>query len=53
MDIRDNKEAVEAINAILKNKGIAEIKVEHGGIAVVEITRKLKTSNYKMDRTRE
>lgn len=47
MDIRDNKEAIEAINAIIKNKGIAEVKIEHGGIAVVEITRKLKTPNKK------
>jgi len=47
LNIEENKEAIEAINAILKNKGIAEVKMERGGIAVVEITRKLKTNGNK------
>ena len=44
IDVRDIPEVIEAINAILNNKGIAEIKKERDGVAVVEITRKLRTT---------
>lgn len=43
VDVRKNTIAIEAINAILSNDGIAEVKIEKGGIAVVEIKRTLKT----------
>lgn len=42
MDIREDFCAVSALNAILSNKNIAEVKIEHGKIAVVEIKRELK-----------
>lgn len=44
LDIRDNPELIEIINTIVNNHGIAEIKKERDGIAVVEITRKLRTT---------
>lgn len=34
--------AISAIEAILKNKGIAEVKYERGYLYVVEISRKVK-----------
>jgi len=45
IDIRQNDEAVEAINAILNNHGIAEVKIEGKNTVptVVEIKRTLKT----------
>ena len=45
LDIRDNPELIEIINSIINNHGIAEIKKERDGIAVVEITRKLRTTS--------
>ena len=43
MDIRDYPEVVETINAIITNKGVAEIKVERKkDIVVVETTRQVK-----------
>lgn len=44
IDIRNIPEVVEAINAILNSKGIAEVKKERDGVAVVEIARKLRTT---------
>ncbi len=44
LDIRDNPEIIEIINSIVNNHGIAEIKKERDGIAVVEINRKLRTT---------
>lgn len=44
IDIRKDPAAIEAINAILNSKGIAEIKTERGNLAVVEIRRTLKTA---------
>lgn len=44
IDIRNHNEALNALNAILNNKGIAEIKQERHGLSVVEIKRTLKTS---------
>lgn len=43
MDIKKDEVAVHAINAILENKGIAEVKIERGNITVVEIKRTVKT----------
>lgn len=43
IDIRNFPKAIEEINRILKNKEIAEIKVEPKGISVVRITRKVQT----------
>jgi transcriptional antiterminator len=43
IDIRNNPLILETINAILNNKGIAEIKSEKNGLCVVEIKRTLKT----------
>lgn len=44
INITDYPEIIETINAILNNKGIAEIKQERRGISVVEIRRTLKTT---------
>lgn len=43
IDIREYPKAIEEINRILKNKEIAEIKVEPKGVSVVRITRKVQT----------
>lgn len=44
MDIRDYPEVVDTINAIITNKGVAEVKVERKKeIVVVETTRQVKT----------
>ena len=45
IDIREKTEAVDAINAILNNHGIAEVKIEGKNTepTVVEIKRTLKT----------
>ena len=47
IDIREWPEVIEAVNAVLNNKGIAEVKNEKrqgkDNPVVVEITRKLKT----------
>ena len=42
MDIRDYPEVVEAINAIITNKGTAEIKLEKTKLVVVETARQVK-----------
>lgn len=36
------REAIDAIEAILRNGGIAEIKQERVGIVVVDVSRKVK-----------
>lgn len=36
------RKSTEAINAILKNHGIAEVKIERNRVVVVEISRKVK-----------
>lgn len=47
-NIDDYAEVKEAINMIVSNKGIAEIKLEAGNSpVVVEIKRTLKTSKKK------
>lgn len=46
-DIRQDQEAIEVINAILLNRGIAEIKIEKDKIIVIEIKRQVKTSRPK------
>ncbi len=43
IDISQHPETIEAINAILSNKDIAEIKLEPKGIAVVAIKRQVKS----------
>ena len=46
MDIRNNPEAIEKINAIVSNGGAAEVKVESRKgepmLTVVELSRQLK-----------
>lgn len=46
IDIRQSAETIEAINAILNNRGIAEVKIEGrekaSKVAVVEIKRTMK-----------
>lgn len=43
MKIEDYPDVLEIINAILNNKGVAEIKIERGDrLTVVEIKRTLK-----------
>ena len=44
MDIRDYPEVVEAINAIVTNKGAAEVKLEGNDtrLVVVEVSRQVK-----------
>ena len=51
IDIRQMDEAVEAINAILNNRGIAEVKLEGKGTrpTVVEIKRTLKTAKERKE----
>lgn len=44
LDVRNMPDVVSAINAILNNKGIAEIKQEKASVTVVEIKRTLKTT---------
>lgn len=36
------RKSTEAINAILKNHGIAEVKIEKDAVVVVDISRKVK-----------
>ncbi len=47
IDIREYPEAIDAMNAVLNNDGIAEVKNEkrHGevNLVVVEISRKVRT----------
>ncbi len=43
IDIRKFPKTIDEINRILKNKEIAEIKIEPKGISVVRITRKVQT----------
>ena len=47
IDIREHPEVIDAINAVLNNRGIAETKNEmrrgKDNIVVVEISRTLKT----------
>lgn len=47
IDIRTEDEVIDAINAVLNNKGIAEVKNEKksgkDNLVVVEISRTLKT----------
>lgn len=50
MDVREHSEIISAINAILNNKGIAEVKQEKNGLSVVEIRRTLKTSKPSKDK---
>ena len=42
MDIKQNKEVLDTINAIVNSGNIAEVKMEKKGLTVVEITRKVK-----------
>lgn len=53
IDIRDNKEVIEAINAILNGRGIAEVKNEirrgEDNLVVVEIQRTLKTKKRRSE----
>lgn len=41
-DITKNKDALDTLNAIINNRGIAEVKVESKGITIVEIKRTMK-----------
>ena len=44
VDIREHQDVIDILNAILNNKGIAEIKMERGETPViVEIKRTLRT----------
>lgn len=51
IDIRNYPSVIEAINTIINNKGIVEVKNEsrHGdtNLVVVEITRTVKTKREK------
>lgn len=45
MDVRDYPKTIEAINQILEDKGIAEVKAEKGDkLVVVEVRRTVKNS---------
>ena len=50
IDILKHRDAIEAINAIINNKGVAEIKEEKNGLTVVEINRKVKLQKQNNDR---
>ena len=43
-DITQDKEALDILNAILSNHGIAELKIEKDKIIVIEIKRSVRTS---------
>lgn len=43
IDIRKYPAAIDALNAILNSKNIAEVKNEPKGIAVIEIRRQVKS----------
>lgn len=43
IDIKDSPQTIEAINAILNAKNIAEVKIEPKGVAVIEIKRQVKS----------
>lgn len=42
-DIRNYPKVIDAINAIINSKGLAEVKIEPKGIAVVEQKRTVVT----------
>lgn len=45
MDVRDYPKTIEAINQILKDRGIAEVKAEKGDkLVVVDVRRTVKNS---------
>ena len=44
-DIRDYPAVLDAINAIINSKGLAEVKIEPKGLAVVEQKRTVVTIN--------
>lgn len=45
MEIRDYPKTIEAINQILEDKGIAEVKAEKGDkLVVVEVRRTVKSA---------
>lgn len=50
LDVKEMPNVVNAVNAILNNKGIAEIKQEKGGVCVVEIKRTVKTPKPSVER---
>ena len=43
IDIRDYPEVIDAINAVINSRGLAEVKIEQKGIAVVEQKRTIIT----------
>ena len=48
MEIRDYPKTIEAINQILEDKGIAEVKAEKGDkLVVVEVRRTVKNVENK------
>jgi len=50
MDIRDYPKIVDTINSILRNKGIAEVKVEKNDtLVVVEVGRTVKHTEKEND----
>lgn len=51
IDIREEKELIDAANAALNNGHIVELRPEKTGIAVVEITRTLKIKQpYRLEK---
>lgn len=51
MQIEEYKQTIHTINAILNNKGIAEVKVENGkNIVVVEVCRTVRSSETVKDK---
>lgn len=50
MDVREHPKTIEAINKILDEKGIAEVKAEKGDkLVVVEVRRTVKNSENGND----
>lgn len=47
IDIREYEETINAINAALNSKEIAEVKIEPKGIAVVVVRRTVKSIEKK------
>lgn len=50
IDLREESEIVDAVNAVLNNGHIVELRPERTGIAVVEINRTLKVKQQYTDR---
>ena len=49
LDVREMPEVLDAINAIINNKGNAEVRPERTGVAVIETIRRFRTKEEFKD----